>query len=422
VLGQYKDLVGYASPLETNKLFKAIDITRHAGSWSIPAALLGGGAIIVLFLLKRSPVRKWADILIIILATVFVVLTGWQEVELVGDISAVPSGLAALPRPVLPDLTLVPALLGGTVAAVVVGLAESSGAGAAYPNPDGSRSSMSGDFTGQGLGNIAGSFFQAMPAGGSLSRTGLNASGGGRTRWAGVYAGVLIAAVLVLFGRYAELIPMTGLAALLIVIGFEVMLKEGRELLEAWQISRLNTFVAVLVILFGVFTDLTRAIFAGVFLSLLLYAFVSADRFKIVVLRQDDRGEWEERPLPEQVPSNQATVVQLRGNAYFASVYSYDELLPTPEDLSKAVIVFRARERNIASLTGLDWFKQYAVKLRETGNLFMLSDVEPELMETLEKTAGVEIIGKENIFLAESELFASTKKALTAAEAWIKKK
>jgi SulP family sulfate permease len=212
VLGQYKDLVGYASPLETNKLFKAVDITLHAGSWNVPAALLGGGAILVLLLLKRSPVRKWADILIIILATLFVVLSGWQEVELVGDISAVPSGLAALPRPVLPDLSLVPALLGGTVAAVVVGLAESSGAGAAFPNPDGSRSDMSGDFLGQGLGNLAGSFFQALPAGGSLSRTGLNASGGGRSRWAGVYAGLLIAVVLVLFGRYAELIPMTGLA------------------------------------------------------------------------------------------------------------------------------------------------------------------------------------------------------------------
>jgi SulP family sulfate permease len=200
------------------------------------------------------------------------------------------------------------------------------------------------------------------------------------------------------------------------------MLKEGRELLEAWQISRLNTFVAVLVILFGVFTDLTRAIFAGVFLSLLLYAFVSASQFKIVMLRRDDRGEWEEGPLPEQISSSQATVIQLRGNAYFASVYSFDELLPAPEDLSNAVIVFRARERQVASLTGLDWFKQYAAKLRQTGNLLMLSDVEPDLMETLERTEAAEIIGKENIFLAEPGLFASTEKALSAAQAWIEKK
>jgi SulP family sulfate permease len=51
VLGQYKDLVGYASQLETNKLFKAVDITLHAGSWNVPTLIVGitsgaaGGAV-----------------------------------------------------------------------------------------------------------------------------------------------------------------------------------------------------------------------------------------------------------------------------------------------------------------------------------------------------------------------------------------
>ena len=183
---------------------------------------------------------------------------------------------------------LIPLLFTGAFAAAVVGLAESSGAGAAYPNPDGTRSPgyCSLDFSGQGLGNIAGSFFQAMPAGGSLFRTGINASGGARSRWAGVYSGLLITIVLMLFGHFAELIPMAGLAGLLIVIGFDIMFREGRELAEAWNISRLNTVVAVITILVGVFSDLTVAIFTGVFLSLLLYTFSSANKFKIVKLRQ----------------------------------------------------------------------------------------------------------------------------------------
>jgi len=276
VLGQYKDLVGYASALDTNKLFKAVDITLHAGSWEVSAAVVGAASIVVLVLLKRSPIKRWADILIILLATLSVFLVGWDEVELVGDIAAVPSGLAALPKPALPDFRLIPSLLGGALAAAVVGLAESSGIGAAFPNPDGSRANMSRDFTSQGLANLAGSFFQGMPASGSLSRTGINVSGGAKSRWAGAYGGLLLAVVLVLFGRYAELILMSGLAALLIVIGFEVMFQEGRELAAAWKVSRLNTVVAMITILVGVSVDLTAVIFAGVVLSLLLYAFVSA--------------------------------------------------------------------------------------------------------------------------------------------------
>lgn len=178
ILGQYKDLVGYASSLETNKLFKAVDITLHYSDWGRYAALVGFVSILILASLKRSPLKKWADIIIILLATLFMVLTRLEGVELVGDISKLPSGLAALPKPVLPDLRLIPALLGGAIAAAVVGLAEGSGIGAAFPNPDEARANMSQDFTGQGLANMAGSFFQGMPASASLSRTGVNVSGG----------------------------------------------------------------------------------------------------------------------------------------------------------------------------------------------------------------------------------------------------
>ncbi|MCB0166278.1 MAG: SulP family inorganic anion transporter [Anaerolineae bacterium] len=419
ILGQYKDLVGYASTLETNKLFKAIDITLHAGSWNVPAAVVGFGSILVLLLLKRSPFKKWADIAIILLATLFVVLIGWERVELVGDIATVPRGLAALPKPVLPDFSLIPALISGAIAAAVVGLAESSGIAAAFPNRDGSRSDMSKDFASQGLANLVGSFFQGMPASGSLSRTGINRSGGALSRWGGVYSGVLLAVTLVLFGGYAELIPMPGLAALLIVIGLEVMLKEGAELIEAWQVSRLNTLVAIITILVGVFTDLTVAIFTGVILSLLLYTFVSAGQFKVVTLVHDKDGKWFESPLPATLPSNQVTIIEIRGNLFFASVYSFDELLPAPDEAVNAVVILRARDRRLSSLTGVNWLVKYHHQLTAAGNKLMFSGVEDEFIEILKKAEAVERLGIENIFLAEAQLFASTEKALAAAQTWL---
>lgn len=419
VLGQYKDLVGYESLLETNKLFKAVDISLHAGEWNYLAALVGFGSIIVLFLLKRSRLRKFADILIILAAALFVLLVGWEEIELVGDIAAVPSGLAALPAPVLPDFSLIPALISGALAAAVVGLAESSGIGAAYPNPDGSRPDMSRDFSAQGLGNMVGAFFQSLPAGGSLSRSGLNVSGGGQTRWAGVYSGLLMALTLVLFGRYAELIPMTGLAALLIVIGLEVMVKEGRELAEAWKISRLNTTVALMTIIVGVFTDLTVAIFTGVVLSLLLYALVSAQQFRLVALRQDERGDWIEYELPETLPANQALVIELRGNAFFASVYSLYDLLPDPAGAHNSVVILRARDRQITSLTGLVWLEDYAARLKAAGGRVMLAGLEPHQVQLLEKTELPEILGEPAFFLAEPRHFGAVEQALAAAQDWI---
>jgi SulP family sulfate permease len=340
-------------------------------------------------------------------------------VEVVGDIAQVPHGLSALPKPVLPDFQAAPLLLSGAFAAAVVALAESSGAGAAYPNRDGSRPDMSQDFAGLGLGNLAGAFFQAMPAGGSLSRTGIAASSGGQTRWAGVFAGLLLAVVLIIAGGLAGMIPMTSLAAMLIVIGVEAMIKQGRELAVAWKVSKRNTLTALVTILVGLFSDLTAAIFAGVILSLLLFAFTKAGSFRVVQWVRTSDGVWEEQPVPRQLPSNQATVIALDGNVYFASVYSFDDLWPATEGTTNAVLILHLRDRTIYSLTGVEWGIKSAKRMQARGIRVMVSGVDPETMALMERVGLVELLGRDAIFPSSPRLGESTTRAFAAAEAWI---
>lgn len=357
--------------------------------------------------------------LIIILAGLFVFLLGWAAVELVGAIADVPTGLAAIPTPVLPDFSAIPMVLTGAIAAAVVGLAEASGVGSAYPNMDGSKSDMSRDFSAQGLGNIVGAFFQTMPAGGSLSRTGINESGGGQSRWSGVYAGLLLLGVVMIFGNLAEYIPMSSLAAMLIVIGFEVMVKEGRELAESWKLDKRNASVAGLVVVIAVFEDLTVAIFAGVILSLLLYAFEVSSKFKIVELKPVGDGVWDQDALPEALTDAEAVVLDLTGSIYFTSVYSFDELLPDPSSATNAAIILRMRGREAHSLTLVEWLEKYSCDMHAAGNLLLLSDVEDQMMKALETTAVSEVIGADNIFRSTKRLGESTKNALDRARAWI---
>lgn len=421
VLGQYDELVGYASTLEeANKLVKAIDITLNVGHWDLYTALLGVGSIMILLLMKRiRPIKKYADVLIIILAGLFVWIIGWTSVELVGDIANVPSGLSALPTPVLPDLSLLPVLMIPAIAAAVVGLAESSGVGAAYPNPDESSSNMSQDFTSQGLGNLIGSFFQAMPAGGSLSRTGINASGGAQSRWSGAFAGVLLAVVLVLFGNLTEYIPMTALAALLIVIGAEAMIKEGWRLREAWRVDKVATGAAIMTIIAAVFIDLVVAIIIGVFLSLLLYTIETVSQVRALRLIRRDDGRYEKAPIPEKLPSNEATVIMVQGNVFFASVYSYDDLVPDYRDTRNAVIISHMRGRETIDATTLEWYEKIVTKLKASGNLLMLSGIEKPVYDRLKQSEAFEMIGEENLFQSEKVIGASLDKALDAAEKWI---
>ncbi|WP_306313893.1 SulP family inorganic anion transporter [Streptomyces hydrogenans] len=78
-----------------------------------------------------------------------------------------------------PDLSAAPHLLRG---AVPVALAQAAGITPSLPDPDGTRSDINGDFRSQGYANLADGLFQALPSGGSTSRTGVAVSAGARTR------------------------------------------------------------------------------------------------------------------------------------------------------------------------------------------------------------------------------------------------
>ncbi|MEV7111005.1 SulP family inorganic anion transporter [Streptomyces anulatus] len=70
----------------------------------------------------------------------------------------------------------------------LVALAQAAGIAPSMPNPDGTRSDVNGDFRSQGYANLVGGLFQALPSGGSMSRTGVAVSAGARTRQARLVA------------------------------------------------------------------------------------------------------------------------------------------------------------------------------------------------------------------------------------------
>jgi len=102
---------------------------------------------------------------------------------LVGDVTEVPSALLNFNLPVF---SLLLKLIVPAFALSIIGLVQGAGISQGYPNPDGKFPDPSGDFFGQDMANLATSFFQGMPAGGSLSGTALVISAGGKSRWANV--------------------------------------------------------------------------------------------------------------------------------------------------------------------------------------------------------------------------------------------
>jgi SulP family sulfate permease len=223
---------------------------------------------------------------------------------------------------------------------------------------------------------------------------------------------------VLLFGPLAELIPMAALAALLMVIGIEVMLKEWPGMIMSWKISRLRSVAMIAVIIVGVVDDLTVAIFVGVLLSLGIYVYESATKASSYELFPVE-GRLEERPVREKLASNEVAIMQLEGNIYFASVYSFDEFLPDVSGAHNSVVILRERDRDTVNLTAIEWIEKHAKTYREQGNRMMYSGLSEDTVQLYRELGVLEEVGEENIFIKQDRLGASTFEAYEAAKAWI---
>ena len=127
-----------------------------------------------------------------------------------------------------------------------------------YINPDGNYPDSSGDFTGQGVANIAAGLFQGMPVGGSLSATALVHSSGAKSRFANIFAGITIVIALLLFGRAIGALAMPALAGLLIVVGFGTLKIDDINLV--WKTGNVQQTVMVITFIFTLLIPLQYAV------------------------------------------------------------------------------------------------------------------------------------------------------------------
>ena len=156
IIGELGDFSGY-DPTGANKLMKVVNWFANIGQWDPTTTAVGLSTVIFMIILKRfERTEKLAPIITLFVMTIVVKLLNLSSVALVGSIAKIPN---SLPTPLMPSIELIPKLALGSVSVAMVALIQGAGIGTAYGNPDGSRSSASRDFVGQGLGNLVGSFF-----------------------------------------------------------------------------------------------------------------------------------------------------------------------------------------------------------------------------------------------------------------------
>jgi len=400
VLGQVGDLTGYSSEVN-NKVLRLIDTVLHWREIGLPTLAVGLLTIIIILVANRTRLEKYSFLVAVLFTTVLVAVMDIGSVAQVGDSTEI---LRSLPSLHLPDLSIALSLIAPALAIAIVAMVPATGVSSSVPNPDGQYPDPSGDIRGQGVGNLAVGLVGGIPVGGSLSGTFLIQRVGGKSRWANIFTGIFAAVAVLLIGPLIELIPMPTLAGLLIVLGSS-MIKVPR-ITKVWQtgaaplVIMLITFIATLV------TPIQTAVALGVILNI------------IGIIHREDGG-FEEAEVPVDLPSHEIMILQPVGNLFFAGVAELEEKLPNVGQAKGSVVIFRLRDRDEAGSTFVHALERYTRDLQSQGNILMIEGVNQYVLDQLERTKLLDLIGEENIFLGQPKFGAALREALAAAEAWM---
>lgn len=381
----------------------------------MPSLVLAAIAMVLALALPYTPVRTVGRLIAVVFPSLIVFMLGFDEVALVRDSGIIPQGF---PIPRLPPPSAFTAdVITGAIAVAIIILVQSAGVSQSVPNPDGSERNRSRDFAAIGAANIASGLVQGLPIGGSLSGTALNVLYGGQSRWSAVFAGLFMALIIVAMSGAVGLIAMPALGALLILAGLSsIDLRDIRFVFETgWPswVAGGTTFVAML------FLPIQAAVGFGVVLSAFLYINRSSTDVSVVQLIKREDGLIEERPPAKSLPSNTVTVLDVYGHLFYAGARTLSQLLPSPAESTRPVVVLRLRSLASAGATLLDVLSEYGKDLHARGGRLYLVGVRPEVREQIDRTKRLDLNGPITILEATAARGESTLQAVAESRAWL---
>ena len=253
-----------------------------------PTLLMGILAIFIILFVKKLS-NKYPAVLISVVITTAI---SWYinfESRFGGKvIGVVPDGLPSMQMPQIDFSQLVNL---GTVAIAIslIGFMEAISIAKAMATQTKQRLDADQELIGQGLSNLASSFFQGYPVSGSFSRSAVNISAGAVTGFSSVITGLVVGITLLFLTPLLYHLPQATLAA--VIITAVINLIKFNPIKYAWKVQKHDAIISMITFLVTLLLapELEMGIIVGIILSLGSYCYRSM-RPRVICLSKNKQG------------------------------------------------------------------------------------------------------------------------------------
>jgi len=320
---------------------------------------------------------------------------------------------AELPSFHLPEIdwTIARNLSSSAAAIAFLGLLEAVAMAKSIASKTGQKLDMNQQCLSEGLANMAGSFFRCFPGSGSLTRSYINHTAGAATQWSGVISALGVAATILVLAPFARYVPKAALAGVLILTA--ARMNDLKTLGYYLQATKFDRWILIATALSSILISVEFCILIGIFLS---FAFYVPRAAKIKV---NELTVTSDRVIREVVSSDigcsYIRVFNFEGEMFFGCAPELEKHLDNiceeaPESLK--VIVLRLKRVNNPDAVCMDVLQRFVERMHERKVIVMLSGIRESMAQTLKNVGITRLVGDENVFREESEIWASTVTAM----------
>jgi SulP family sulfate permease len=397
--GQVKDFFGlHMGAVPANFLAKWQAYAQAASSVSFASVAVALFALAIIVLWPRVKSRIPGPFIALIVTTVVVTIFH-IPVDTIGTRFGAIS--ASIPHPVVPHLSLeqVTALVGPAFTIALLAAVESLLSAVVADGMIGGQHKSNVELVAQGIANIVSPLFGGIPATGAIARTATNVKNGGRTPVAGIIHALTLLLITLFVGKWASLIPMATLAAILVIVSYHM--SEWRGFVGELHSPRSDVIVLVTTFLLTVLVDLTVAISVGMVLAAFLFmrrmSSVSnvsqvthdlTDDYEVV---ESDNELLDRRSIPVGVE-----VFEISGPFFFGAAQAFKDTLGRVSTKPK-VLIIRMRHVPAIDSTGMRSLRDVVHRSRGDGTTVLLTEMHSQPLEAIRGTPTMDEIGLDNV-------------------------